>query len=237
MRRAAVLVFAAALVAASVWWFPKVRDRLVHYALQRRCMSHAPPKDESVYDDRPGRADALMRDGRYHHLAGPPQAAFLVPPYWRDFYARLSPPGLKSHGTVFLGRMYAPDGKERLVAVDMVVEGNDDVLLMARVVEPGSLLRRPRLVSTMGGRFVSYGLLDRPVPAGRVDTNDPTRLVIFDGRIDARLDERDHVEMRPHDPHRARGRSLTTPPVPSSPASLPTSAAPATRPSAGRSGR
>ena len=231
VRRAALLAVLAGVAASALWWFPHVRDHVVLLGLQRRCLNHAPPPDEVVFDEGPGRADALMADGRYQHFAGPPPAAFLVAPYWRDLYARLSPPGLRSHGTVFLHGMRTPGGEYRLVAIDMSV-GNpsgsiDSILLTARVIDPATLVAGPRLLSTTSVEFIPYGLRGRVTP-GQIDPKDPTHVVLLSGRIDAWLGDDDRVKLRPRD---------VTPPAPSSPASLPTSAAPATRPSGRPGGR
>jgi hypothetical protein len=226
VRRAVLLVVFAGVVAAGVWWLPRVRDRALLYALQRQCMNHSPPADEVVYAQGVERAAALMSDARYRHFAGPPQAAFFVPNYWSDFYAALSRPGFKSHGTVFLGEIQTPSGERRLVGVDLVIDSSTEVLLTARVVEPGSLLKPPRLLTTGIYRFPSAALLERPVKPAHVNPQDPTHVVLFGGRIEGWLrddETHDYVELYQRD---------LTPPAPSSQASPPTSAAPATRPSA-----
>jgi hypothetical protein len=220
------MVVFAGVVAAGMWWFPVVRERAVLYLLQRRCLNHAPPADEVVFAAGAERASALMSDGRYHHFAGPPQAAFLVPKYWSDFYAALSPPGFKSHGTVFLGRMKTPQGKPRLVAVDLVIDSSSEVLLTSRVVQPGTLHKPPVLYSASIYRFPSADLTAAPVTPGRIDAADPSHVILFGGRVQGWLRDEasaDFVELFQFD---------LTPPAPSSPASPPTSAGPATRPSA-----
>ena len=226
VRQTVLLALLAGVVAAGVWWFPVVRGRVVLYLLQRRCLNHAPPADEVVYDVGAERASALMSDGRYHHFAGPPQAAFLVPKYWSDFYSALSPPGFKSHGTVFMGRMKTPDGEARLVAIDMVIDSSSEILLTSRVVQPGTLHKRPVLLSASIYRFASAELTGAAVTPGRTDPADPSHVILFGGRVQGWLrDEEpaDFVDLFQID---------VTPPAPSSPASLPTSAGPATRPSA-----
>ena len=227
MRNGILLIVGAAVVAAGVWWFPVIRERVVLFALQRRCMNHAPPAGEVVFCEGTERASSLMSDGRYRHFAGPPQAAFLVPKYWSDFYAALSPPGFKSHGTVFLGGMKTPAGETRLVAVDLVIDSSSEVLLTARVVRPAWALGRPTLVSAGIYRFPRSGLTVSAVTPGRLDPQDPAHLTLFGGGIEGWLRDDpvgDQVELYLRD---------FTPPAPSSPGSLPTSAAPATRPSAG----
>ena len=232
VRRVILAVCLLVAVLAAVRWFPRVREHVLMLLWQRRCLHHQPLADRSVYTNDPTRSDALLRDGGYHVMDGATRSTFLVPGYWSDLYTLLSPPGLKSHGTVFLGRMTTPLGKERLVAVDLVVEDptTDNVLLMARVIEPGTGVRRPRLLSTVGGRFLSYGLLDRPVTPGKVDPADPSRLLLFDGWIDGRLTE-NSLSLRPREPGRSTSSLPLTRPAPSSRGSPRSSAAPAIRPS------
>ena len=235
MRRAVLLVVVAAVVAAGIWLFPHVRDRVTLQLLQRRCMKHAPSGNEFVYHEAGG-WHGLLYDRRYQMRGGPRPAAFLVTRDWRELYVRLSPPGFRSDGTVFLGEMKTPDGDRRLVAVDMVIDSSSEVLLTARVVEPGSLLRRPRLATASIYRLRSDALLAEPVTPGKVDPRDPARVLLFGGRVEGWLRDdtvngslcNDHVELYPRD---------LTPPAPSSPASLPTSAGPATRPWAPPAGK
>jgi hypothetical protein len=230
VRRVVLLVLVAVVVAAGVWWFPVVRERAVLYLLQRRCLNHAPPADEVVYAAGAERASSLMSDGRYHHFAGPPQAAFLVPKEWSDFYTALSPPGFKSHGTLFLGRMKTPEGETRLVAIDLVIDSSSEILLTSRVILPGTLHKRPVLLSASIYRFPA-DLPGAAVTPGRTDPADPSHVILFGGRVEGWLrddEPADAVELYQFD---------LTPPAPSSPASLPTSGPPATRPSAAPAAR
>jgi hypothetical protein len=223
-------------VLAGIRWYPRAREHALMLWWQRKCMNHPRPVDRVVYTNDASRSDALLRDGGYRVMDGATRSTFLVPSYWSDLYAHVSPPGLKSQGTVFLGRMTTRSGKVRLVAIDMVLEDptRDDVLLIARVIEPGSALRRPRLISTIGGKFLSFGLTDRPVTPGQIDPQDPTHLVLFDGRIDGWLGEDGGVTFRPRDtgPQGSPPRDPLTRPVPSSQGSPRSSAGPETRRSA-----
>jgi hypothetical protein len=207
------------VLAAGIKWFPQVNEHVLLQVWQRRCLNHHPPADQVVYTEDPQRAAALLGDPRYQSMPASTPAAFLVPTYWSDLYATVSPPGLKSHGTVFLGRMRSATGIERLVAVDMVIENpsRDDVLLVTRVVEPASLLGRPRVIQTMGSRFVSYHLRDKPVTPAQVDPQDPTHLLLFDGRIQGWFQsDGNSVKVRPadlHAGHSLRLRDLATRPT------------------------
>jgi hypothetical protein len=207
------------VVVAGIHWFPQVHEHLLLQVWQRRSLNYHPPADEVVHDRDPQRAAALLADRRYQSTAGSAPAAFLVPKYWADLYATVSPPGLKSDGTVFLGRMQSVIGVERLVAVDMTVgnPASDDVLLTTRVIEPASLLGRPRVVSTMGSRFLSYHLLDKPVTPAQIDPQDPTHLLLFGGRIHGWLQpDGNGLNVRPADPRADRAlrlRDLATRPT------------------------
>jgi hypothetical protein len=200
-----------------------VNEHVLLQVWQRRCLNHHPPADQVVYTEDPQRAAGLLVDRRYPSMPTSTPAAFLVPAYWADLDATVSPPGLKSHGTVFLGRMRSATGVERLVAIDMVIENpaRDDVLLVTRIVEPASLFDRPRVVQTTGSRFVSYHLRDQPVTPARVDPQDPTHLLLFDGRIQGWFQpDGNSVRIRPADPRAGNAlrlrdfatRPTTTPP-------------------------
>jgi hypothetical protein len=244
IRRVALLLALLIAVGAGVYWFPLLREHVVLQVLQRRCMNYTPPADEVVFEKDAERAAQLLSDPRYQSTGSAPPATYLVPKDWADLYATLSPPGLKSWGTVFLGEMKTREGDRRLVAIDMTVENTssraiDGFLLTARVIEPASPLRRPTLVSTMSYRYV-LSVKHYPVKPARRDPADPSHLLLFDGAVEARLEDPDFVTMsgRGEDPLGGWGARdpdaflEPTPPAPSSPASLPTSARPAARRSA-----
>jgi hypothetical protein len=218
-RRVLLGIGLVIVVVAGVYWFPQVNEHVLLQVWQRRCLNHHPPADEVVYDGDPQRAAALLTQPRYQSMPGSTPAAFLVPPYWADLYATISPPGLKSDGTVFLGRMHSVVGVERLVAVDMTVgsAGRDEVLLTTRVVEPASLLGRPRVVSTMGSRLLSFHLLDQPVTPGQIDPQDPAHLLLFGGRVHGWLQpDGNSLNVRPADPRADKAirlRDLATRPT------------------------
>jgi hypothetical protein len=223
VRRVLLGIGFVIVLAAGIKWFPQVNEHVLLQVWQRRCLNHHPPADQVVYTEDAQRAAALLADRRYQSMPTSTPAAFLVPAYWADLYATVSPPGLKSHGTVFLGRMRSANGVERLVAIDMVIENpaRDDVLLVTRVVEPASLLGRPRVITTVGSRFVNYHLREKPVTPAQVDPQDPTHLLLFDGRIHGWFQrDGDMVNIRPADPRAGTAlrlrdvatRPTTTPP-------------------------
>jgi hypothetical protein len=240
-RRVALLLALLIAVGAGIRWFPLLREHVLLQILQRRCMNYQPAPGQVVFDKGAATA-ALLKDPKYTALRWSEPAAYSVPKDWSDFYALLSPPGLKSWGTVFLGTMRTPQGETRLVAVDMTVDNTlatgsmDAFLLTARVIEPGWPLRRPRLITSTSWRFI-LPTSHYPVTPAVVDPADPSHLILFNGAIDASLQEGDTVTMRDLNRFTPGGFGSTpaagpTPPAPSSPASLPTSGRPAARRSA-----
>ena len=228
IRRLSVLAVVAAVAGSSAWWFPRLRENAQMFYWQRQCMAHAVPP-ATVVHDRPD---------------GPPNTAprvMLVPPQWTSLYGSISPPGLRSEGTVFLHAMKSREGIRRLVAVDEVDGGpltsNRHVQYVEfcwRVIEPGSVLTRPRVVRTgnhalrFEGDPSGYRLT-----AGRVDPADPSHFTFtcaVVGRtytVDGWLRNDDSVSIAPRpDP------VDLIPPAPASPASLPTSGGSGPGPSA-----
>jgi hypothetical protein len=135
---------------------------------QNRCMSYSAPADEVVL------------------TIGKPSATPAVPKEWTNLYAMLSPPGMRSGGTLFLHERTSPSGNRRLVAVDAVDAmgvapmdpSTTHVIISApRVVRPGSLLRDP--IESVALRI--NATLVRPadaVHAGQPDPNDPSHFTI-----------------------------------------------------------
>lgn len=184
MRRVLLLVGVAVAIAGAVYWYPVVRDHLRVLTWQRRCLNYQPPADHVVFDDSNNRVTPRVQGD------------------WSNLYSRLSPPGLRSEGTLFVGAMTDADGQLLLVAVDMgrdaiLVGGSvirQDVLVTARVVEPGSLVERPRLRSTTATQVRVQGLLGPVGPAER-DPKDLTHLILLDDRVDAWLNRDGRVTL------------------------------------------
>src|SRR5438128_2402310 len=86
-------------------WFPPVSGRLQTLYWQQQCLSHCTPPS-TVVNER---------------LAGNTRrpAVKIVPAHWEKLYDQVSPPGLLSEGTVFLGELRSRSGARRLVAVDV----------------------------------------------------------------------------------------------------------------------
>jgi hypothetical protein len=242
-----LLIGALFLIGAAARWYPTTRDRLSLYVLQQRCLEYCPPANEVVYEsgfseEGRGRTSALLADPRYQPMSNG-SGAYLVPTDWSDFYARLAPPGLKSDGTVFLGRMKTPRGDTRLVGFDLVVHRLPSglppgLLVTARVIRPGPAVGRPALLSATSVNLYAVspsGLTSftNPITPGQIDPNDPAHVILFGGRVDAWLKDDDTVDVAP----RAGLASASTPPAPGYPASPPTSAGSGPAPSAPPAGR
>jgi hypothetical protein len=162
--------------ASAYWWGPPLahRVRLVYW--QDKCARHVYPPGQVVLEGDPGRARALIAKG-YHSTGGTNAAAYYVPREWERLYALLSPPGFRSQGTAFLHTLRAPNGRERLVAIDIQLVDGTNIKWWGRVFELGSLLRPPReLPLSCGGGIVGR---DSPpsrerVLAGQIDPVDPS---------------------------------------------------------------
>lgn len=226
-RRLSFLAVVLAVACTSVWWFPRLRDNAQMFYWQRQSMAHAVSPVTVVHDRPAGPANA-------------PPAVMLVPRAWTNLYRSISPPGLRSQGTVFLHALRPREGTRRLVAVDVADAGPitsrrhvEHVELTWRVIEPGVVLTRPRVVRT-GERALLFdrNLSGYQLTAGRVDPADPSHFTFtcvvgdrthtIDGWL--RSDDSVSIEFRP-------APVDLTPPAPASPGSPPTSAGSATRPS------
>jgi len=160
------------LVCASVLWAPAaVRHfRLIYW--QSRCMQYTPAPGQVV--------NVYSNSGDND-----------VPIAWSRLYSMLSPPGLRSRGTLYLGWLKRPDGARRLVAIDTVtwsVSGQTHHIgLLCRVIVPAGPMRPARLRPGLNQpRFVIIDLgPDSQVRFGVRDPQDPTHLTIeywHDGR-------------------------------------------------------
>lgn len=121
-------------------WLPALLGQAALVYWQNRCAQYSASPEKVVFSEVNSSTSARGIDPA-------PVAAGEVPRAWNEFYARLSPPGLRSAGTAFLHTLRNGSG-ERLVAVDVIhsssaTSGERDVLL-PRVIATGSWLRPPR---------------------------------------------------------------------------------------------
>jgi hypothetical protein len=243
-RRVAFLLALLIAVGAGIHWFPLLREHVLLQLLQRRCLNHTAGPDEVVFEPDPAAAKRLFSDKRYQAAPRSSPCAFLVPQYWSDLYARLSPPGLRSDATVFLGRMSTADGQEFLVAIDLTFNAlphsypEYGMLMTSRVIEPHRLAR-PRLVFSATKQFIASGI-PGTLKAGRRDLADASHLTLLNDRVDGWLRNDGSMTLVPRaewQPGREFPVREVTPPAPSSPGSLPTSGRPGARPSASPASR
>jgi hypothetical protein len=110
---------------------------------------------------------------------GAPSATPSVPQEWAKFYAMLSPPGMFSSGTVFLHERTSPSGNRRLVAVDasLSMHSTPAILLVPRVIRPGSLLAEPAESIHTSAGYISAPPADA-VHAGQLDSADASHFTI-----------------------------------------------------------
>lgn len=248
VRRASVFFALIVVVGIAIRWLPAARDRIQIQFWQRQCLNHRPAPGKVVYDDEGERTRKLLADPRYQVRYPGAQDAYFVPRHWSELYARLSPPGLNSNGTVFLGRMTTPAGQTRLVALDVTYLPGPGTswagivpaeipswFLTARVIQPGSVLNRPKLLSS-STESLSRMDIPSPVLTANLDPEDSSHVALLGDRVDAWLRDDDTVLIAPRVKRQFMPFSMSgypTPPAPTSPALLRSSAGPATRPSGG----
>jgi hypothetical protein len=157
------MVLATLVLAGGIAWrvAPRAWRQAQLLYWQNKCMNYTAPADRIAYSsDEP---------------------ITFVADEWSKFYALLSPPGMRSRGTVFLHERVAPNGNRRLVAVD-AIEFADPVFQAvfpsARVIIPGDTVRAPReaLSTTFTPNFVQD--LDGVIYAGQPDPTDPSHFTI-----------------------------------------------------------
>jgi hypothetical protein len=128
--RYALLAVIALAVLALLKFLPPAFNHLVLLHHQSRCLAHAAAPDAIVFDSATNLEAGPARD-------------------FERFYARFSPPGGRHDTTLFLGELRRPDDNaQRLVNVEVTVQGTPCPQVYATVFEPGDLWNRPRLCST-----------------------------------------------------------------------------------------
>jgi hypothetical protein len=148
-RRTLFIAFASAVfTVAFAALMPVIVHRAQIFLLQRACTGYSAPADASVNG--------------------------VVPACWAALYAKLSPPGNVSRGTVLLHEMRTPRGARRLVAIDAArrcIESSSALVLLPRVLEPGTPLRLPRELPCESDGMVLKG--DVVLFAAQTDAQDP----------------------------------------------------------------
>jgi hypothetical protein len=168
VRWLATLALGALIASTGPLWVPPLAGRTLMLYWQQRCLGEHVSNSTVVHEHA---ASEVVSGGVKR-----------VPAHWEKLYDRISPPGLWSDGTVFLHELRSPRGTRRLVAVDVhgppagQARGERDLLaLYYHTLEPGTVIRPPRLLQTAGYSLVidanrgAYRIF-----AGIRDKNDPS---------------------------------------------------------------
>jgi hypothetical protein len=202
LRRAALPLLLVSLVAVGILFGPAAVRHVELISWQRRAMQYTLPSDHVVYESDPARAAALLRSSSDFlplNSSGVPVVEFSR--IWREFYSRAEPPGRKPGALLFLHERHTPEGQHRLVAID--TQSSPGALAPGSVgiavFRPGSLMRRPALLSEEAWRTPFNGARSLRIYAGQADEADPSHLVIryeldgASGTIDGWLRDDDRV--------------------------------------------
>lgn len=185
-RRWALPVALGLLIVGAV----AIAPRLIRYTqalhFQRQCLTYAAPGTQVVLETNPAEAKKLIADPRY--ATDPSGAvAYLVPGEWTSFYASLGS-GFQTSGTVFLHERSLPNGTRLLVGVDVNLVSllhtpRTAAAMSARILEPGSAFRGPRMTMTAtrgdGSQIQFDPAADRlTIFAGQPDPSDASHFTI-----------------------------------------------------------
>jgi len=203
----------AALLAAVLFsffhWGPDAWNQLQTYRAQRQCLNYTPPQRQLIYADDPNPDPFARRD----------QNAFQqpAPACWTAIAANLPPPGaLPPNPDPYYDSNFFPLAKapaflhqrdagnhQRLVVVlfgGQSLGGKDHRVICCRVIQPATLLHRPRLLwegSTIVISSFSWTNSAR-VYAGHPDPSDPAHFTLDiegAGKIEGWLQADDTVKI------------------------------------------
>jgi hypothetical protein len=169
------------LGASGAWrWGPQVRDRIGLLLAQRRCLEYTAPADRVTLTTHAEEVDTLANSNLpYRRLRRPAsvnQGLDAMPYAWHPVDAWQNfPAGRWEPGPAFLHARRTPGGEQRLIALELSVNG-DDLYIYCRNFKPaslrdgGDLSRGPR---TIRGIYRIFRL-NEPIRlfAGRPDPND-----------------------------------------------------------------
>jgi hypothetical protein len=142
---------------------PPAWQRIQLFYWQHQCLNYSPPENAAVFTDQSSATSATLHDS----------INSVTPLAWSRFYQLISPPGIQSEGTIFLHELIRPDGRTRLVAVDLNFDLQDaGHLIEARVFSTGSILHRPKQLGNYCSRRFPFTPLDLVVFAGQPDPAD-----------------------------------------------------------------
>jgi len=190
---------------------PEVWRRVQLVYGQQQCLDHSLPADQSVYEERPEAARELVN--RLQYRSTPAGAAYFFDEDWAQFNALLAPPGIAPNATLYLHRRQTPDGRSRLVAVELLTVRSIGAAraldFSVRVIEPG-FLALPKDLSTGSGlvlgRVIVSANSSLRLFAGQSDPDNPSHFTIEYQEDDARhrtvdgwLRDDDTVALEPRD--------------------------------------
>jgi hypothetical protein len=168
----------------------------------RRCAQYAASTSTPVVEYRSASTTKLRKDPRY--AVDGYGSAFFVPSEWTSLYSELSPPGLKTYGTAFLGERRTAGGAPRLVGVDVTFDRrtgfSDTLVLWWRVIQPGPPFRLPKVVA-QDSYHVPASMMFQRVYAGQIDPSNRSHFTItieVEGKqrvLDGWLREDDTISM------------------------------------------
>lgn len=165
----ALLPFVIRLARSSIY-----RAQLVYW--QNRCLSYRPEQQQPVL--------------KWTDSSKTIKVSGFTPTDWTNFYSLLSPPGSSPSGTAFVSSVRTPAGEERLVAIELFFGTGlthppnltSELLVNVHMIEPGSLLQRPRemKVTVFRDKLFSHrgDLRQGHVEMGYRDASDPSHFVI-----------------------------------------------------------
>ncbi len=173
-RRYVVPAMLLLVLASSYWWAPPIVRRVELEYWYYRCLSHEPLLGKVVTSMNRGGVD----------WPPPPQQPY-VPQEWVKFYTLLSPPGLQSSGSAFLGKRQTQNGRTVLVAIDLVKTSpwaspveRESLRLHVRVFTAGGISRYPKQIVDAVATVPAHDLNRFDLLAGRINPSDPSRFEI-----------------------------------------------------------
>ena len=123
-------IVALLVLGSSVFWGPWIVHRGERWYWINQCKNFRRPPGTIVYDS----VHPVAQRPRYRTL---PAASMPVPLCLSRLMALLSPPGLRSDGTIFLHLLHCPAG-DRLVSLDLFRDANGALCAQPRVIRPNN---------------------------------------------------------------------------------------------------
>jgi hypothetical protein len=175
-RRAAIIIGALIVLAATIWVAPRAYQRWQVIRLQRACAAYTAPPTQVVHETDPAQIPALLASPLNYRGSVATGQAFLIPPVYGKLVVS------QSVGTAFLHERTTPGGERRLVTVDLygAMASGKDMSLLGTVLDLSARGNAPRACATLGdGRTIALQPGDQlRVFAGQPDPSDPSHFTI-----------------------------------------------------------